>query len=328
MHKKTIAILAAATLFMSAHAESKLTLRYSHPNAPTSIAGQQADLFAKKVAEYSGGSITVEVYPSSQLGSLQEQAEQVSAGVVAFNHNTAAAMGTLFEDFAVLDTPFMYKDVSHLLKVADPNSGVMKKLNEGLLKKSKVRVLYTFYFGTRQLTADRPIKKPDDLKGLKIRSVPFPIYSTAVEGMGATPTPIDWAETVTSLKTKVVNGQENPVNTIASAKLWEVQSNLMMTNHIIGAEIVVVNDAIWQKLTPAQQSIIQKAAADASAFGTKTTLAQEATDLKTLKDNGMKIITAADGLDIAAFKARVDKLVNEKFGAKWVDYYTLIKATK
>jgi TRAP-type C4-dicarboxylate transport system substrate-binding protein len=146
--------------------------------------------------------------------------------------------------------------------------------------------------------------------------------------MGATPTPIDWAETVTSLKTKVVNGQENPVNAIASAKLWEVQSNLMMTNHIIGAEIVVVNDAIWQKLTPAQQSLIQKETADASAFGTKTTLAQEATDMETLKDNGMKVITAADGLDIAAFKRRVDKLVNEKFGAKWADYYTLIKATK
>jgi TRAP-type C4-dicarboxylate transport system substrate-binding protein len=150
------AILAAATLFMSAHAESKLTSRYSHPNAPTSIAGQQANLFAKKVAEYNGGSITVEVYPSSQLGSLREQAEQVSAGVVAFNHNTAAAMGTHFEDFAVLDTPFMYKDVNHLLKVADPNSGGMKKQNEGLLKKSKVRVHYTFYFGTRQLTAGRP----------------------------------------------------------------------------------------------------------------------------------------------------------------------------
>jgi TRAP-type transport system periplasmic protein len=322
-----VTVMVILTLF-SAAAQTKVTLRYSHPNAPTSIAGQQADLFAKKANEYSKGSVMIEVYPSSQLGSLQEQAEQVSAGVVAFNHNTAAAMGSLFEDFAVLDTPFLYTDAKHLLRVTDTNSPVMKKLNEGLSKKSKVHVLYTFYFGTRQLTADRAILKPENLKGLKIRAVPFPIYGAAIEGMGATPTPIDWAETPAALRTKVVNGQENPVNTIASAKLWEVQSHLMLTNHIIGAEIVVVNDAVWAKLNAAQQAAILKAAADASAFGTNTTLSQEAADLKTLQDNGMKVIGPTDGLDIAAFKTSVNKLVKERFGAKWAEYYALIAKIK
>jgi len=326
--KKLIFVLVSILSVSSIFAQATVTLRYSHPNSTASIAGQQADLFAKKVKEYSNGSMAVEVYPDSQLGSLQEQAEQVSAGVVAFNHNTAAAMGSLFEDFAVLDTPFMYKDVNHLLKVTDPESPVMQKLNQGLLGKSKVRVLYTFYFGTRQLTADRPILKPADLKDVKIRSVPFPIYSAAVEGMGGVPTPINWAETPTALKTKVVNGQENPVNTIASAKLWEVQSHLMQTNHIIGAEIVVMNDSVWQKLTAAQQAIIKKAAADASAFGTKTTLAQEASDLKTLRDKGMKIIGPTEGLDVAAFKASVNKVVQAKFGAKWAEYYKLVESVK
>lgn len=326
--KKLIMFITVAACIMGLSAQSTITLRYSHPNASNSIAGQQADLFAKKVNEYSKGSIIVEVYPASQLGSLQEQAEQVSSGVIAFNHNTAAAMGSLFEDFAVLDTPFIYKDVDHLLKVTNLKSTIMKKLNAGLQNKSKVHVLYTFYFGTRHLTADSAITKPADLKGLKIRTDPFPIYQAAIEGMGATPTPIEWAETPTALQKKVVNGQENSVNAIASAKLWEVQSNLMLTGHIKDAEIVVVNDSVWQKLTVNQQAAIQKAAADASDYATKTTIRQEAADLKTLRDKGMKVISTEDGLDISAFKQAVNKTVKDKFGAKWAEYYKLIDGIK
>lgn len=327
---KRLSIVAAVCLLVPAVmvAQGVLTLRYSHPNAPTSIAGQQADLFAKKIKEYSNGSMVVEVYPSSQLGSLKEQAEQVSAGVVAFNHNTAAGIGSLFEDFAVLDTPFLYKDVNHLLKVTDPQSAIMKKLNEGLLAKSKVRVLYTFYFGSRLLTADRAVKTPADLKGLKIRAVPFPIYQAALEGMGAIPTPIDWAETPASIKTKVVVGQENPSNTILAAKLYEIQSHLMLTNHILGAEIVIMNDAVWNKLSKDQQAVVLKAAKDAADFGTKQTVELEASEVKALKEKGMTVIGAAEGLDLEAFRAGVKKVVDQKFGAKWAEYYKLINSIK
>jgi hypothetical protein len=116
-----------------------------------------------------------------------------------------------------------------------------------------VRVFYTFYFGTRQLTADRQVLNPKDLQGVKIRAIPFPIYMAAVEGMGAVATPVDFAELPTQLATKAVNGQENPVDTIFANKFYETQSHLMLTGHIKGAELVVFNDAAWKKLSPTLQ---------------------------------------------------------------------------
>lgn len=325
--KRIVAVCAAlVAIAAGVSAQSApMVLRYSHPNAPTSIAGMQADYFAKKVFEYTSGAVKVEVIPSGQLGSLQEQVQQVTAGLVAFHHNTAASIGSIYEDFGVLDTPFIYKDVDHLLRVVDSASPVMRRLNDGLLKKG-LRVLSSFYFGARVLTADRAILKPDDLKGLKIRAIPFPIYQAAVEGMGAVPTPIDWAQTPAALATKVVNGQENPVNVILSAELYKSQSHLMVTNHILGASILIVNDAVWAKLSKPVQDAIARAAREAAAYATKLTLEQEASDLAALKAKGMKIITAADGLDLGAFKTRVKKLIDERFGVKWGEYYKMIGA--
>jgi tripartite ATP-independent transporter DctP family solute receptor len=296
-------------------------------NPPGSVAGKQADFFAAKVRELTKGEVTVKVCPSSQLGSLQEQAEQVSSGVVAFHHNTMAGIGSLSKDFAVLDTPYMYRDVDHMLKVVDPNSPIMKKLNAELEKTRGVKVLYTFYFGTRELTADRPIYKPSDLNGLKIRAIPFPIYLAAVEGLGASPIPVDFAELPTALATKVVNGQENPYNTILSGKFYETQSHLMQTNHIIGGEVVVVNVKDFEKLSPKNQKAIMSAAAEASKYGTQLTRDLEASDLKTLKEKGMKVIGPAEGLDIEAFRTNTKKLIDAKF-PEYKNYYSIISTIK
>ena len=304
-----------------------VTLRYSHMNPPSSVAGMQADFFAKKVNELSKGAVTVRVFPSSQLGGLQEQAEQVSSGVVAFHHNTMAGIGSLYKDYAVLDTPFLYRDVDHLMKVTDPNSQIMKKLEAQLMKNRGVRMLYTFYFGTRELTADRAVLKPDDMKGMKIRAIPFPIYMAAVEGMGASPIPVDFAELPTALATKVVNGQENPYNTILNAKLYEIQSHLMQTNHIMGAEAVVVNANVFDKLSPENQKAILAAAAEAGKYGTQMTRDLEASDLKALKDKGMKVIGKAEGLDVAAFTANTKKIIEAKF-PEYKEYYSIISAIK
>ncbi len=309
-------------------AQGVSTLRYAHMNSKQSIPGLQAAFFAERVRQLSGGSVSIEVYPDSQLGSLQEMAEEVSSGVIAFHHNTSGAIGALFEDYGVLDTPFAYRSVDHLLKVVDPASPVMIKLQAGLLKKSGVRILYTYYFGARQLTCDRPIRKPADLEGLKVRSIPFPIYQTAVEGLGAIPAPIDWALTPTALAAKVVNGQENPVNIILDSKLYESQPYLMLTSHILAVHSVLVNESAWRKLSSAQRDAISRAAAGTSAYATKLTLDKEASDLASLKSKGMKVIGPEDGLDIEAFRSRTLGLVRERFGAKWGEYYKLIDGVK
>lgn len=327
MKRLSLFVLIFSLSVCSVFAQSKKVLVYSHPNAETSIAGMQATYFAEKVFEYSNGNIKIEVYPNSQLGNLLEQEQLLKTGIVAFSHNTAASMGSLYKDFEVLDTPFMFKDIDHLLKVTNPQSPVMEKLNKGLLK-SGVRVLYSFYFGTRQLTCNTLVKKPIDLKGLKIRAIPFPIYMIAVEGMGATPVPLDWIATSPALQAGEIDGQENPANTIVAAKLWESQKYLMMTNHIIPAEFVVMNDAVWKNMTATQQNIILRAAKEAAEFATSTTIAKESDDLKTLQDKGMKIISEKEGLDIEAFRSKTTDLVEKKFGKEWSKYYKLIEKLK
>jgi tripartite ATP-independent transporter DctP family solute receptor len=268
------------------------------------------------------------VYPSSQLGKLQELAEAVSTGTIALSHNTAAGIGSLHEPFAALDTPYLYRDVDHLMKVMDVGSPVMKKLNDGLVKDAGVRVLYAYYFGTRHLTTNKAVKQPADLSGLKIRAIPFPIYMTTVEAMGAVPVPVDWSEVPTALATGKVNGQENPVNVVLSSKLYETQSHLMQTGHIMNAQVIVINEKAWQNLSPAQRDQLTAAAAEVRRKATEMVRKQEASETEELKKNKMTIIGPAEGLNLTAFQTSVRKAVDQKFGAKYGELYKAIEAVR
>jgi tripartite ATP-independent transporter DctP family solute receptor len=323
----TLCLAFGGVLFAQAK-DKPVTLRYAHMNPTTSVAGMQADMLAKRVAEKSGGSLKIEVYPASQLGGLQEQAEAVSTGSIALHHNTMAGIGSLLDEFNALDTPFLYRNVDHLMKTVALDSPVMKELNAKLIEKRDVRVLYTFYFGARELTANKAVYGVKDLVGLKIRSIPFPIYTAAVEGMGAIAVPLNFAELPTAIATGVVNGQENPVNTILSAKLYEIQSHMMMTDHILGAEAIVINESVYKKLSPTQRKVLDEAAAEVSKAATKMTLDLEASDLKGLKDKGMKVIGPKDGLKIDEIRAKVNAYIEKKFGAKYGNIYKQISAIK
>lgn len=324
-----ILLLLMAFCFSMVSGQAKTTvLRYAHMNAPNSAAGVQATFFAELVEKYTDGQVKIQVYPSSQLGNLQEVAEGVSTGTIAICHNTMAAIGSLYNEFEAFDTPYLYRDVDHLMKAADPNSTVMKRLNEALIKTRKARVLYTFFFGTRHLTANKAIYTLNDLKGVKIRSIPFPIYMTAVEGMGAIAVPLDWADVPTALATGVVHGQENPIDTIYSAKIYDIQSHLMLTGHILGAEIVIMNEKVWSQFPDSIKRAIQKAATEASQKGTELTLKNDAEQLALLKEKGMTVIGPEDGLDIEAFRKAVTEEVNRRFGDKYGKFYGEVRAMK
>jgi TRAP-type transport system periplasmic protein len=208
----------------------------------------------------------------------------------------------------------------------DVDSPVMKKLNDGLVKDAGVRVLYAYYFGTRQLTTNKPVRQPSDLSGQKIRSIPFPIYMTAVEGLGAVPVPVDWAEVPTALATGKVNGQENPVNVVLSSKLYESQSHMMLTSHIMNAQVIVINEGTWKKLTAAQRDQITKAAAEVRQKASQMVKDQEAEETDKLRQLKMTVIGPAEGLNLDGFKASVRKAVDAKFATKYGEMYKAIAA--
>ena len=324
------ALIAALTVAAApaAFAQKAVEFRYGHMNPPNSAAGMQAQWLADAIAKNTGGGVKVTVYPSSQLGKLQELAEAVSTGTIALSHNTAGGIGSLHEPFGALDTPYLYRDVDHLMKVMDVNGPVMKKLNEGLIKSAGVRVLYAYYFGTRQLTANKAVMQPSDLAGLKIRAIPFPIYMSAVQGMGAVPVPVDWSEVPTALATGQVAGQENPVNVVLSSKLYEKQSHMMLTSHIMNAQLIVINDRAWNALTAAQREQIARAADEVRKKATDMVKSQEDDELNQLKTLKMNVIGPANGLKVDAFRAAVNKVVQEKFGAKFGDLYKEIAAVR
>ena len=218
--------------------------------------------------------------------------------------------------------------MNHLMRVVDTNSTVMKSLNEGLVKSAGVRVLYAYYFGTRHLTSNKAIRTPADLSGLKIRAIPFPIYMTAVESMGAVPVPVDWSEVPTALATGKVNGQENPVNVVLSSKLYETQSHLMQTGHIMNAQVIVINEKAWQALSPAQRDQISAAANEVRKRATDMVRQSEADETAKLKELKMNVIGSAEGLDVAAFRNAANKAVDAKFGSKYGDLYKAIAAVR
>ncbi|NYT38669.1 TRAP transporter substrate-binding protein [Allopusillimonas soli] len=322
------ATLLALGLGASPATSAALTLRYGHMNSPSSVAGQQAQMFADKVKEYTNGEIEIQVYPSSQLGKMQEMAEATSTGVIALSHNTAGGTGSLYEPFAALDTPYLYRDVKHLMQVTSIDSPVMKKLNEGLIEAAGVRVLYAYYFGTRNLTANKAVRTPADLAGVKIRALPFPIYMTAVEALGAVPVPVDWSEVPTALATGQVSGQENPVDVVLSNKLYESQSHLMLTGHIMNPEVIIMNNRTWEKLTDAQREAFKRAANETRAKATEMVQSQEADQLAKLKALKMTVIGPEQGLDLEAFRANASKLVKERFADKYGDLYKQIADIK
>lgn len=322
------ALIAAATMAMPAFAQKTIEWRYGHMNPPTSAAGMQAQWLSEEIAKRTNGGIKITVYPSSQLGKLQELAEAVSTGTIALSHNTAAGIGSLHDPFAALDTPYLYRDVDHLMKVMDVNSPVMKKLNDGLVKDAGVRVLYAYYFGTRHLSANKAVKQPSDLAGQKIRAIPFPIYMTTVEAMGAVPVPVDWSEVPTALATGKVNGQENPVNVVLSSKLYETQSHLMLTGHIMNAQVIVINERAWQGLSATQREQLTAAAAEVRRKATEMVRSQESSETEELRKNKMNIIGADQGLNVAAFRTSVRKAIDQKFAPKYGDLYKAIEAVR
>ena len=318
---------ALAVPMLNRKAMAATVLRYGHMHTPNSIAGAQAEWFAEAVAQKTNGELNIQIFPNSQLGKLQELAEAVSTGSIAFSHNTAGAIGSLHAPFAAFDTPYLYRDVDHLLKVTDAAGPLMQELNQGLIAASSTRVIYGFYFGTRQLTANKEVKAPADLAGQRIRAIPCPIYMATVEGMGAVPVPVDWSEVPTALATGVVQGQENPLNVILTAKLADVQSHLMLTGHTSVAQLVMMNDDVWQGLPEAHQKAITEASAETRARASKEMLGAEASDLAALKAAGMTVIDDSNGLDVAAFREGVQARINKEFAEQFGDFYAKVAAT-
>ncbi len=314
--KLAFAAIAASLLAAAQPATAQVTLRFGHQNAPAHSIHLGALKFAELVDKKTNGSVKVQVFPSAQLGGLNDLWTGVKIGSIDISGSLPATVAQdLVPSLSVYDAPYIFTGIPHFEKVWRGPIG--QEINEELVKKAGVRILYMQTFGVRHLTANKAIKRPEDLAGMKIRSVTLPVFMATVEGMGGTPTPLDFAEVYQGLRSGVVDGQENPVASIFTARFQEVQSHLMLTGHIFGNVTALINESTFKRLKPDQQKALIEAGIEAGTYADEQSALQEKDYMDKLKAAGMTIIGPEQGLDVAAFRTRVRNAVIPKLAEKW-----------
>ncbi len=180
-------------LLLSACQDSdKIIIRYAHVGVKNEPQSRFADEVAIIVNSKTEGRLEMRVYPNSQLGNISELVDGVKYGFIGMSHHDFSSLSKFHKDLSVFNAPYIFRDVEHALLATNPQtSPVLSGLNKQLIENSGVRILGSFYRGARQLTTDFPVYSTNDLKGKKIRGVPFPIWMSMIKGMGAIPTPIN-----------------------------------------------------------------------------------------------------------------------------------------
>lgn len=296
----TSALALAAGLCLTAiPATAETVLRLAHFAAETHPGHVAAKQFAANVAARSKGELKVELYPSNQLGSPPEQLEQTKLGVIDMSLPTQGQLDKYEKAFAVVMSPFAFRDYAHAHAVLD---GPFAKWVAPMLEKHGLVMLANWEYGFRQITNNkRPITKPEDMVGLKMRTPPEVQLVAAIEALGASATQIAFPELPNALNQGVVDGQENPIGVIYHFKLNDFQPHLALTRHSYNNMIHVVSKTSWDKLKPEQQAIVREESAAAGALMRKLVQEQEGKEIADLAAKGMKVTEP----DLGPFKAKM-----------------------
>ncbi len=263
--------------------------------------------FADLVKERTNGQVTVTVYPNSQLGTEKDVTEQVKSGVTQMSTVGAAIVASFqgWEPIGVFSLPYMIKgntedeQYKNFIKLA--RSPMMKDVSETAAKTSGIRALdFSWWYGFRHLTTkNKQVVKPEDVKGLKIRTPDAPVHKVALQTLGASVTGMGFAELYSALQMGVVDGQENPLNTIYTSKFYEVQKYLTLSGHMTQHQFLLINDKFYQGLSPELRKVLDQSAIDAGEYQSKLQLEDNKKALEDLKAKGM-VISEVDKADWAA----------------------------
>ena len=252
----TLLVLTCITIWVQTSLAQTVTLRLGHVGFPGSLFAITADEYAKRVNGALKGKVEAQVFHSSQLGSDEQMMRGVKVGAPEM-FLPSTVMSTAEQKFGVFEMPYIIVSRAHMKKVAESKQ-VQSALFEGLPGKG-IRILGVWENGFRHLTNNvRPITKPDDLKGIKLR-VPGGVWRVKMfKTYGANPSPMPFAEVYSALQSGVMDGQENPFPQIASAKFQEVQKFLSLSGHVYTPAYLVVGEEFWKKLPSDIQATLSK----------------------------------------------------------------------
>ena len=263
--------LSLAVIFVSlltfhslASAQQPTTIRLGHVGFPGSLFAITTDEYAKRVNAELKGKVEIKVFHSSQLGSDEQMMRGIKVGAPEM-FLPSTVMSTADEKFGVFEMPYLIVNRAHMKKVVE-NKQVQAQLFTSLPTKG-MRVLGVWENGFRHITNNvRPIVKPDDLKGIKLR-VPGGVWRVKMfKAYGGNPSPMPLAEVYSALQSGVMDGQENPFPQIASAKFQEVQKFLSLSGHVYTPAYLVVGEDVWKKLPQDVQTALSKTAWEMGDF--------------------------------------------------------------
>jgi tripartite ATP-independent transporter DctP family solute receptor len=304
---------AAGTLARPALAQGTTVWRFAHPH-PTSDSWHKAALrFGELIKERTKGAIDVHIFPNGMLGNDPATISAVRSGVLEIGLTGNPFFTGLAPKLNVLDLPFLFRDRKHAAAVLDgPIGESLRQELEG----SNLKALATWDIGWRNLTNNRrPVRAPEDLKGLKIRTTPNPAHIRAFQLLGALPTPMAFTELFTALEVGSVDGQENPVTLILNAKFYEVQKHLTLTRHAFTTGPLVMNKEKFDALSPDLRGILVETAKEIARLQWKMNEDLEASSLAELKAKGMQVVETVDREAFRKIVADdVRKGFEEKFG--------------
>jgi tripartite ATP-independent transporter DctP family solute receptor len=268
--------------------EQGKVLKLAHGLDPSHPVHQAMVYMADRCKEISNGELTIEIYPSGQLGSEQQCVELLQIGSLAITKVSAAVMESFTEDFKVLGLPYVFRSKEHSFKVLDGEIG------DDLLLSTEpfwIRGLCFFDAGSRSFyTIDTPINHPDDLKGLKIRVMKSITAMEMVKAQGGSPTPISWGELYTALQSGVVDGAENNPPSFYTSHHYEVCKYYCLNEHTMVPDVLIISQKVWVKLSEQEKLWLQQAADESVPVQRKLWAESEKESLEIVKEAGVTII--------------------------------------
>ncbi|MFD0979141.1 TRAP transporter substrate-binding protein [Tropicimonas aquimaris] len=284
---KATAYGAALSVIALGAAQAEVTLKlghYAEIDHPANVAAQQ---MADRVAERTNGEVTITIFPANQLGAPDEVLEQNVLGAIDMSLPTQGHLDKYSKKFATVMTPFAFRDREHVYQVLD---GPFIEWAGPDLEAQGLVYLSNWDWGFRNLTNGvRPVNVPEDVEGLKLRTPPELQLQAAMSALGGNVTQLAFNELYLALRQGVVDGQENPLSVIFHNKIYEVQDNLAITQHVYNSMVSVISKSSWDKLTPEQQAILKEESAAAGNLMRELMTEEDEKLISELEAQGMKV---------------------------------------
>ena len=292
------AVLSLSLVTGAAFAADKVKLRLSSPaseNDERAIA--MTTIFAPAVSAFA----EFDPHWNASLFKQGTGLEAISRGNLEMSIASAQEMAEFFPEFGVFAAGYVHRDAAHQVSVF--NSDFFKPYKKKVEDELGVKLLTVMYLGRRQvnLRTDKVIKTPADMAGVKLRMPGSEAWQFLGKALGANPVPMAFGEVYTALQTGAVDGQDNPLPTVQKSKFYEVTKQIVLTNHLVDLNYVTISKKVWDKMTPAQQATMQKAADAAAESGRQKQLKLEGELEAFMKEKGLKVYSP----DLNAFRQAV-----------------------